>query len=451
MAGNLLTALVVAVLMAPLFYGSLALLLDGINLIVPAPNLVPGIGRALDQALNQPHSMTAADWLRLAATAALPGLIWMAFVLRALRRVLRICMTFDSGDLTTRPPDTTVLAEQRFANVITEMAVAASITAPRVFIADSGAAEATAFGIDEQHADVIVTKGLLDRLDRAQMEGVAAQLIASIADGDMKIGVRAALSVNLFALIARLGTLVTNKRNVRRNLRQLLRVALLPTVTSARKFITELASPFADDPGDAAGATPAVAMTPAVGLRARWEKIRTYLWLPLAGPLVMSGFFGAIVNLFILGPLLSLTWRQRKYMADATAVRLTRDPDTLARALEIMATAQSAPLVPWAAHMSVVSQRISTGGLFGGSAIAMFPSVDRRLRALGSMGAHVARPRRQMPFMLLLIIVPLVAILGVLVAIMLPLLIWLSLAATALFSGVPFAILHALLRWMGHH
>ena len=47
-----------------------------------------------------------------------------------------------------------------------------------------------------------------------------------------------------------------------------------------------------------------------------------------------------------------------------------------------------------------------------------------------------------------LIIAPLLA---VLVAILFPLLIWLSLALTMLFSGMPFAIIHVLLRWLGHH
>ena len=28
---------------------------------------------------------------------------------------------------------------------------------------------------------------------------------------------------------------------------------------------------------------------------------------------------------------------------------------------------------------------------------------------------------------------------------------WLSLALTALFGGIPFAIVHLLLRWLGHH
>ena len=61
---------------------------------------------------------------------------------------------------------------------------------------------------------------------------------------------------------------------------------------------------------------------------------RTYAWMPLVGPLVISGFFGGLICMLVLGPLLALTWRQRKYLADATAVQLTRDPNTLGSALE---------------------------------------------------------------------------------------------------------------------
>ena len=121
------------------------------------------------------------------------------------------------------------------------------------------------------------------------------------------------------------------------------------------------------------------------------ERIRPYLWLPLAGPLVMTGFFGAIVNLFVLGPLLSPAWRQRKYMADATAVRLTRDPTRCPGALEQMTRQRKAPLASWAAHMSVTDHTGQRGGVFAGSAVPMFPSIDRRLRALGALGAHVTR------------------------------------------------------------
>jgi Zn-dependent protease with chaperone function len=446
---NLVVALVVAVLMSPLFYGALALLLDLLNLVVPAPNLVPGIGHALDKALNSPEKVSVGEWIRLGALAALPGLVWMAFVLNALRRVLTLCMSFDSGELAARAPDPAVLAEQRFGNVVSEMAIAANLLQPRVFIADSPVVDAVAFGVDEQHSTIVISRGLLALLSRAQMEGVAANLIASIADGDMRIGVRAALSLSLFALISRLGNLVT-KTHARRNLTQIVAATLLPTTASARRLVTELATPFDDEPDEKPAPNPSP--SPTVGLAAQWQKIRPYLWLPLAGPLVMTGFLGAIFNLFVLGPLLSLAWRQRKYMSDATAVRLTRDPDTLASALEQMTKERGAPLAPWAAHMSVADHTGRQRGVFGSNAAPMFPSIDRRLRALGALGAHITEAARpKLPVRLWFIIGPLLAVLAVLVAILFPLLIWLSLALTMLFSGIPFGILHALLRWLGHH
>jgi Zn-dependent protease with chaperone function len=469
---NLAVALVVAVLMSPLFYGVLALLLDLLNLVVPAPNLVPGIGHALDKVIDAPAKMSAADWVQFVALAALPGLVWMAFVLNALRRVLVLCMEFDSGELSARAPDPTVLAEQRFGNVVAEMAIAANLSQPRVFVAHGPVVDAVAFGVDRHHCTIVISQGLLSLLNRAQMEGVAASLIASIADGDMKIGLRAALSLNLFALITRLGALVT-QRHARRNLTQIVVATLLPTTARARKLVMELTSPFDEDPdekppagdrgaspnanrsshaGPDATAAPAFLTNPRAALAARWEKIRPLLWLPLLGPLVLTGFLGAIFNLFVLGPLLSLAWRQRKYMADATAVRLTRDPDTLAGALEQMTSARGTPLAPWAAHMSVADHGSRQAGVFKGSAVPMFPSIDRRLRALGAMGAHITRAARpQIPPHLWLIIAPLLAVLAVLVAMLFPLLIWLSLASTMLFGGIPFGIIHALLRWLGHH
>ena len=73
------------------------------------------------------------------------------------------------------------------------------------------------------------------------------------------------------------------------------------------------------------------------------------------GPLVMAGFFGGLVSSFVLSPLVALAWRQRKYLADSTAVRLTRNPDTLAEALQKMGPGGSAlDLAPWAAHLAVV-------------------------------------------------------------------------------------------------
>src|SRR5581483_2300731 len=126
---------------------------------------------------------------------------------------------------------------------------------------------------------------------------------------------------------------------------------------------------------------------PAVAKARTW---RDWVWLPLMGPVVITGFFAGIVNGFFLAPLVAVAWRQRKYMADATAVRLTRDPDTLAGALKALESADSkAAFASWAAHFSVIDAQSRDSGFVGGSVVPLCPSVTRRLRALRKMGAHV--------------------------------------------------------------
>jgi Zn-dependent protease with chaperone function len=457
---NLLVALIVAILMAPLFYCALALALDVVNLITPVPNFVPAAGRTLAGILSTPRAVGVAEWIRFLALAALPGLLWMGFILLALQRVLRLCMTVTRGELSTRAPDVTVLAEQRFANVVSEMAIAANLAQPGVFISDRDSIDAVAFGVDREHANIVISRSLLTLLNRAQMEGVAADLIASIANGDMKIGVRAALSLNLFTLIGRLGTLVQEKHSGR-TFGRITFALLLPTRSRALVLLSELEGSGVDSDADSpdskvqaprAGGPLGAQTQNTTAVQSRWERMRGYVWLPLAGPLVITGFLGAVVNLFVLAPLLSLAWRQRKYMADATAVQLTRDPDTLAGALERIATGHSEALAPWAAHMSIVTRSGRRAGVLGTSFVPMFPSIERRLRALGRMGAHLKPPAaHRIPLKILIILLPLAALLAGLVALLFPLLIYLSLGLTALFTGLPFAIVHALLRWAGHH
>ena len=499
---NVLTALIVAALMSPLFYAAFVILLDIVNIAIPMPNLAGQIFETLSPMLDAPEKVSAGEWFRLFLLAAWPGLIWMGVVIFALRRMLMVSATFDGGALSAREPDETVLAEQRFANVVAEMAIAANLPAPRVRIVEHGGLNAAVFGRDENHATVVISSALLERLNRDELQGVAAHLVGSIANGDMEIGLRAAVTMSLFGLIARLGTVLVNGKGAVRSLARILRDTLMPTAARARKLAEELADPFAEPKAEAAVKVSATAPTtggamdaagsgrpnaafatqstggapqaPGAENRAQqlgephtsrtfallrktplgrvdWEKVRPFLWMPLAGPLVMTGFFGGIVSSFVLGPLLSLAWRQRKYMADATAVRLTRDPDTLSSALDKMNRAGGgSAFAPWAAHLSVVRLNSGQSSLLGGGAVPMFPALDRRLRALQKLGARIeAIHTTQMPLRTQLIVAPLLAIVAVLIAIVLPLIVWLSLALTMLFTGLPVGILHLLLRWIG--
>jgi Zn-dependent protease with chaperone function len=373
-----LCALIVATLSAPLFYAVMALTLDLMNLLRPAPDLIGHIMSALDTLQRSEPPVPASAWVQFAAWTALPGLMWVALLLFALRRALRQASSFDATELRARAPNPQVLAEQRLANVITEMSIAAGLPPPRVMIAERAAMNAAVFGTDDQHATIVISQSLLARLDRDEMQGVAAHLVGSIANGDVAIGMRSSLVVSFFGVFARLATVLTSERaHPIRSLLAFLRPMVWPTRAAARKLIESLNDPFADEPAK----DDRVDTDNRPQLSQRMQKVRGAVMLVLAGPVVITGFFGGIVGSFVLGSMLSFAWRQRKYLADATAVRLTRDPDTLSQALEKIAGAGGGgSLEPWADHMAV-SNPVRSQSRFG-VAVPMFPSVERRLAAL---------------------------------------------------------------------
>ena len=332
-----------------------------------------------------------------------------------------------------------VLAEQRFANVVAEMAIAAAIPAPRVLVADSAAVNAAAFGSDRSNASIIITTGLLAEANRAELQGVAAHLVGSIANGDMKIGAQFASILGMFGLIAQLSNAFGDRQAARRFF-LLLRRSLRPGSSAADgQLALELTNPFVP----VKDATPAPPEDPN---KIPW---RTYAWMPLVGPLVISGFFGGLICMLVLGPLLALTWRRRKYLADATAVQLTRDPDTLGSALEKM---RGAPLEgafgAWIAHLCVMpSGLIGARSILGGSSVPMSPPLDKRLKALGVMGASVKpRSAQTMSLWAWVFLAPIVALLVLLMGGVVFGLLYVSAALSGLFTWLPAAIIHAVLR-----
>jgi Zn-dependent protease with chaperone function len=435
-------AFVVATLMSPLFYALLALGLDLINLAVPAPNLADAIGATLGPAFDHPEQVPIGHWLIWMLIAALPGLLWMGMLMMMIARVLRASASFGAGELPARAPNPAVLSERRIANVIDEMSIAAALPPPRVLITDRPAQNAVVVGRDERHATIVVSTMLLGALSREQMQGVAAHLVATIANGDMTIGTRAAVTLSLFGSIARLSSLLSEDGGWRK-LRRMGQVLLRPAGLGAQQLATSLADPFAPDAEDKASRAAGRHETGGTSNKLDW---RMLLWAPLAGPVVITGFLGGMVSTLVLGPLLATAWRQRKYMADAVAVRLTRDPDALADALLRMGG--GAAFAPWAGHLCVAEAGTS-GTWLANSVLPMIPGTARRLRALQRMGAHVAHAPSLIPRRILLLAAPLFVVVGVLLSVAIVLTAWLSIPLSMLMTGLPFAVIHLLLRWLG--
>ena len=87
----------------------------------------------------------------------------------------------------------------------------------------------------------------------------------------------------------------------------------------------------------------------------------------LRAPLMMAHFAIWMCRLafvsFVLAPLLALVWRTRRYLADATAVQLTRNPDALARALASLSVKGGVvPGAGWAAPLFIIGPRSGRSG-----------------------------------------------------------------------------------------
>jgi Zn-dependent protease with chaperone function len=163
---------------------------------------------------------------------------------------------------------------QRLRNVVEEMALASGLPVPALYVLEEETAiNAMVAGLQPSDAAVIVTRGALDHLDREELQGVIAHEFSHIFHGDMRLNVRLIMILGGLLVLGQWG------------------LSLLRHAPRARR---------------AAG--PMLAM--GAGMAA-------------AG--YIGIFFGELIKAGIS--------RQREFLADATAVQYTRNPDGLLGAL----------------------------------------------------------------------------------------------------------------------
>jgi len=92
--------------------------------------------------------------------------------------------------LKAREPNPADVHELRLADVVQEMAIAAGVPAPCILVIDAPAANAAVIGTSPEDARIVVTRGLVECLNRDELEGALAHLVASIGNGDLKIAFR---------------------------------------------------------------------------------------------------------------------------------------------------------------------------------------------------------------------------------------------------------------------
>ena len=92
--------------------------------------------------------------------------------------------------------------EPRLHNVVEGLAIAGGVPKPAVYVVPERAPNAFATGPDPEHSSIAVTQGLLDTMDRVELEGVIGHEMSHIRDRDILLGTVVATLVGSVVLIS---------------------------------------------------------------------------------------------------------------------------------------------------------------------------------------------------------------------------------------------------------
>jgi len=228
-------------------------------------------------------------------------------------------------------------SENPYLYHVTEgLAIAAGIPSPRCYVIDDPAPNAFATGRDPEHGVVCVTTGLLDMMERYELEGVVAHEMGHIRNYDIRVQT---MAVVLAGMVVLLGDWLVRSMFWGRRRRR----------------------------SDSQGGNPVMLVLMIVAVVAA----------------ILSPIIAQLIKLAIS--------RRREYLADATAVQLTRYPDGLASALEKLSASnlklRSASKAT--AHLFIVNPLKGKGmsRLF-----STHPPIEERVARLRAMDAGPHEP-----------------------------------------------------------
>lgn len=224
-------------------------------------------------------------------------------------------------------------------DVVEEMAIAAGLkTIPEVYVIDVDAPNAFATGRDPEHAKIAVTAGLLERMDRDELEGVIGHEIGHIANHD--------ILYMLFA-VTLLGTIVM----------------LADFGASALWFGEVGVGQRRTSAGGNGGQAQAIMLVVAIAL------------------MILAPIFAQLLY-FALS-------RRREYLADASSAKFTRYPEGLARALEkIAGNRQALPNANRATAALYIANPLKAKGQELTDLTSTHPPISRRIAILRGMSDH---------------------------------------------------------------
>ena len=135
------------------------------------------------------------------------GFPWFAATAILFGSVRALRANFSGADLVmramgARPIVTDDPKNSVVINVVREMALAARIPAPRIEVIDDPSPNAFAIGRDPAHSAICVTQGLLDQMDREELQGVIAHEMAHIRNCDIRLTTMVTVMLSGFGVLA---------------------------------------------------------------------------------------------------------------------------------------------------------------------------------------------------------------------------------------------------------
>jgi len=223
-----------------------------------------------------------------------------------------------------------------FYTVTENIANGQRLPMPKLYVIEDTAMNAFATGRDPQHAAVVATTGLLSRLDRAEIEGVVAHELSHVQNYDIRLMSIVTILVGMIALLSDWMLRISFRRGSRNNDRE-------------------------------GGQLQVIFMIAGIALA------------------LLSPIIAQLIQLAIS--------RKREFLADASAVGMTKNPEGLARALEAISQDKEPLEVAnkATAHLYIANplkNRHDAVGWFAGM-FQTHPPVEERIAALKNLTGAV--------------------------------------------------------------
>lgn len=240
-------------------------------------------------------------------------------------------------------PDSGDPVERRALNVVEEMAIASGMPVPPVYVLEDETINAFAAGRTPQDSVIGLTRGCMEKLTRDELQGVVAHEFSHIFHQDTRLNMR------LVGLLGGIMAISLVGQGILRSMRY------------------HRVSRSSRGKDGAAG-------------------------ILLIG---LALFVVGLVGYFFARLIQTAVCRQREYLADASAVQYTRNPEGLANALARIVRAGSRIEAPRAAEFSHFMFANGLESLF-----ATHPPAEERIRRILALtpGAPLPEPRGEFPF-----------------------------------------------------